>query len=298
MTRVVMPRVTISGGYVSRRAVEAGVTLDQLATSEPPKIERAVVDDLAAMLRRAASEIETANARATEAIAATSIERTAREAAESKAIELRGSTDAWAALASPAGDFSVGDAAKMVSRNTGLALTRSGLFSWLLLRGMIYMAADDRSPATRTKHYRPAASEIKIGRLALRVGGPWVNPKTGEDEPGRPQVRVTPKGLVYITTQLLAASTPERAPTIAPQLPAAPELAPPISISRIGSSTTPEQTDATVLLGGLVRTHASITATPEQDEIARLREALGNIAADRAMSAASYARNVLEGGRP
>jgi hypothetical protein len=172
----------------------------------------------------------------------------------------------------------------------------------LLLRGMIYMAADDRSPATRTKHYRPAAYEIKIGRLALRVGGPWVNPKTGEDEPGRPQVRVTPKGLVYIATQLLAASTPERAPTIAPtiapQLLAAPELAPPISISRIGSSTTPEQTDATVLLGGIVRSPASIATNPEQTEIARLRAALDHIAADRATSAASYARTILEGGRP
>lgn len=104
---------------------------------------------------------------------------------------------AWSALADTKRDYSVGDAAKILSRDPAISTGPNRLFKKLVELGLVY---------TETEHgrtaYKPMQEHVDAGRLRLRMGGRWQHPRTQEWEAGAPQLRITAKGLAYLHKRL------------------------------------------------------------------------------------------------
>jgi DNA-damage-inducible protein D len=93
----------------------------------------------------------------------------------------------WDVLASGAGDYSVADAAKVLSRDPAIKLGQGRLFTLLGQYGWAYrQRGDDR--------WRPYQSAVETGRLS-ELPASHYHPRTAELVIDPPQVRVTPKGL-------------------------------------------------------------------------------------------------------
>jgi anti-repressor protein len=101
---------------------------------------------------------------------------------------------AWSAMADTSRDFSVGDAAKILSRDPSIETGEIRLFRTLVEFGLLFVGKDDRG----RKVYKPYQEHVDAGRLALRMGSTWEHPKTHERETGNPQARITVKGLAYL----------------------------------------------------------------------------------------------------
>ncbi|OKI47260.1 phage antirepressor KilAC domain-containing protein [Micromonospora sp. CB01531] len=99
----------------------------------------------------------------------------------------------WDTLASGDGDFSVGDAAKILSRDPVIAVGERRLFTVLSDHGWIYRGGDGR--------WRVYQSAIEAGRLS-ELPSSHYHPRTGELVLDPPQVRVTPKGLAELHRRL------------------------------------------------------------------------------------------------
>lgn len=93
---------------------------------------------------------------------------------------------AWSELEHADGDYSVSDAAKILSR-AGIRTGRDRLFTTLAGLGWIYRQRGDQ----RWRAYQRA---VDAGHLAERIQH-YDHPRTGETVIGVPQVRVTPRGL-------------------------------------------------------------------------------------------------------
>lgn len=119
----------------------------------------------------------------------------ARELAEARVAELQPSADAWDHLASTAaGDYSVNEAAKIISRDPVLLIGEGRL--WKLLdawRWTYRDASGDR---------RAYQAQVDAGRLAGRARSHH-NPRSGELVVDAPQVRVSAKGLADIRRKML-----------------------------------------------------------------------------------------------
>lgn len=117
-----------------------------------------------------------------------------RLAAEAKVAELKPAAEAWDHLASTAaGDYSVNEAAKILSRDPGIVIGEGRL--WRLLdewRWTYRDAAGDR---------RAYQTQVDAGRLAGRARSHH-NPRNGELVIDAPQVRVTVKGLADLRKRL------------------------------------------------------------------------------------------------
>lgn len=96
-------------------------------------------------------------------------ERAARQALEAPAA-------AWSHLASSHGDYSVSDAAKILSRDP-----------------QIYRGAGERR-----KPWRAYQAQVDLGRLTERISRPYLNERTGEMTLPDPTVRITAKGLAKL----------------------------------------------------------------------------------------------------
>lgn len=94
---------------------------------------------------------------------------------------------AWNELAEAAGDYSVADAAKVLSRDNQVATGERRLFASMRHFGWIYREGG---------RWRAYQGRIEDGRLAEKVGKPYV--RNGEMCVGDPTVRVTPKGLATL----------------------------------------------------------------------------------------------------
>lgn len=115
------------------------------------------------------------------------------DAAERRAAEMEPSARAWDVLASGQGDYSVGDAAKVLARDPSISLGSQRLFTTLRDLGWIYRQRSDN----RWRAYQRA---VETGWLAEL-------PQKYEDGDGElvltaPQVRVTPKGLRELHSRL------------------------------------------------------------------------------------------------
>ena len=94
--------------------------------------------------------------------------------------------EAFDAFLSTVGDYSVRDAAHMLSRHHDILTGETRLRSWMLSAGWLYR---DATAAPRAYQRR-----IDAGHLAEK--GQWhYHPETGEKIADTPQVRVTPKGI-------------------------------------------------------------------------------------------------------
>lgn len=113
-----------------------------------------------------------------------------RIALEARNKELEAPAKSWANLAAPGGDYSVAAAAKVLSRDPNIEIGRDRLFAHMKNLGWIFKTSGKRS------HWEAYQDKgIKTGRLVHKLGGGFINEKTGEWEQASPTVRITPKGL-------------------------------------------------------------------------------------------------------
>lgn len=146
-----------------------------------------------------------------EALRALADEHDAREAAEAReaaALKRLSVAEpravAWSVLADPARDYDVGSAAAILNRDPAINTGRNRLFKWMLANGLIY---EDREHGRRRKVYKPYQKHVDAGRIVLRIGSPWTNPKTGDTEVGSPVLMITVKGLGYIHQKMGGTAT-------------------------------------------------------------------------------------------
>jgi phage antirepressor YoqD-like protein len=109
------------------------------------------------------------------------------KALESKVAELEPAATSWNVLASGDGDFSVGDAAKILSRDPQIQTGERRLFTVLAEQRWTYRQIGDGRP-------RAMQTAIECGRLS-ELPQSHYHPRTGELVLDSPQVRVTVKGV-------------------------------------------------------------------------------------------------------
>ena len=137
--------------------------------------------DYASALRALASEVEE------------------RQRAEERAKQLEAPARSWDELASAKGDYSLRDAAQVLSRDHGITIGQNRLMDKIREWGLV----DDRD--------RPYQQYVDRGLIRSRART-YEHPHTGERKAARPQLRITPKGLHEIRVRL--ARTNELALTI------------------------------------------------------------------------------------
>lgn len=123
---------------------------------------------------------------------AEALELAARQARELEAVrehvaEIEPAAHAWNTMATANGDWSVADAAKLLSRDSGIKTGRDRLFTILHEFGWTYRQTSDR-------RWRPMQSAIENGRLT-ELAASHYHPRTGDLVLDPPQVRITVKGI-------------------------------------------------------------------------------------------------------
>lgn len=122
-------------------------------------------------------------------------EAAARVEAEQHAAALEAPASAWQHMASAAGDYAVGDAAKILSRDPNIGIGRDRLFAWMAAEGWIYRSGPRRS-------WTAYQTQVDCGRLVEKMGKPFLNDRTGEMELPAPTIRISAKGLAEIHKRL------------------------------------------------------------------------------------------------
>jgi len=108
------------------------------------------------------------------------------ELAERRVAELAPAAESWETLAAANGDYSVADAAKVLSRDPDIQIGRDRLFTVMHKLGWTYRAGDGR--------WRIKQTAVETGRLS-ELPSSHYHPRTGELVLEPPQVRVTVKGV-------------------------------------------------------------------------------------------------------
>lgn len=116
------------------------------------------------------------------------------EAAQQRARELESPARAWNALSNAAGDFTVSDAAKILGREGKCPGPRQ-MFAWLEAKGWIFR---------RGGRWQAMQTAVNGGFLVERVTSGYFDQETGERKQGKPEVRVTAKGLERLRELLSA----------------------------------------------------------------------------------------------
>lgn len=112
------------------------------------------------------------------------------KAERARVAELAPAAKSWEHLAAPGGDYSVAGAAKVLSRDPQIEIGRNRLFEHMAELGWVFRTQGKR---THWEAYQDKA--IRTGRLVHKLGGGFINEKTGEWEQAQPTIRITPKGL-------------------------------------------------------------------------------------------------------
>ncbi|OBB15083.1 hypothetical protein A5761_15205 [Mycolicibacterium setense] len=95
----------------------------------------------------------------------------------------------WRLLADAHGDFSVAEAAKILSRDPSISTGRDRLFQYMSDQGWIFKS---RNPRGGWEAYQTA---VDTRRLVEKPARPFLNSKTGTYELPAPTIRVTAKGI-------------------------------------------------------------------------------------------------------
>ncbi len=114
------------------------------------------------------------------------------EAAEAQVRELAAPASAWNELADASGDYSVADAAKVLSRDPKISTGERRLFTAMAAQGWIYR---------RDGRWRAYQAQVDNGRLVEKINRAYEN-KQGETIVPAPTIRVTPKGLAALHQKL------------------------------------------------------------------------------------------------
>ncbi|WP_067428445.1 phage antirepressor KilAC domain-containing protein [Nocardioides jensenii] len=115
----------------------------------------------------------------------------AKEQAEALVLELEAPAAAWEGLASAQGDYTVSDAAKILGR-AGVGTGPRKLFD--------YLRDDARWVFRRGDRWQAMQTAVNAGLVVERITGGYFDDVTGERKQGKPQVRVTPKGIERLLT--------------------------------------------------------------------------------------------------
>lgn len=107
---------------------------------------------------------------------------------EAEVRELTPRAEAWDVMVSAAGDYSVDEAAKILSRDPQIEIGRTRLFGVMADLGWIYR----QGHRNRWHAYQTA---VQAGRLVERMGAAFLNSRTGDMEVAAPTIRVTSKGI-------------------------------------------------------------------------------------------------------
>lgn len=116
------------------------------------------------------------------------------ERAEAQVKELSVPASAWNELAEAQGDYSVADAAKVLSRDPNINIGRDRLFTFMQGMHWVYKP--------RGQRWRAYQDQVDLGRLTEKVARPFWHEGRGEMVAGEPTVRVTPKGLAELHKRL------------------------------------------------------------------------------------------------
>lgn len=108
-------------------------------------------------------------------------------------LEAKPKVEAFEAFLSSNGDYSVGEAAKVLARDHEIVTGEKRLFSQLEAWGWIYRNAKGRPICKQ--------SQIENGRLAHKARF-YIDWKTGEQVMATPQVRITAKGIEAIAKKI------------------------------------------------------------------------------------------------
>lgn len=152
-----------------------------------PSIRKTGTYSASAALGDPLDELEQANVRLGKALWIARAEQKRAELAEQQVAALEPAANAWNTMATANGDFSVADAAKLLSRDAGITTGRDRLFTILHEFGWTYRQQSDR-------RWRPMQSAIETGRLT-ELAASHYHPRTGELVLDPPQVRITVKGI-------------------------------------------------------------------------------------------------------
>lgn len=114
------------------------------------------------------------------------------EALKAQVAELTPAASAWNELAESAGDYSVSDAAKVLSRDPNITTGRDRLFRIMQAEKWIYRSGGC---------WHAYQAQVDNGRLVEKVNRPYVN-GLGEMVTPEPTVRVTPKGIAALHKRL------------------------------------------------------------------------------------------------
>lgn len=115
------------------------------------------------------------------------------DSAEQHAAELEPAAHSWNTLAEATGDFMVGDAAKILSRDPNITIGQNRLFTLMRELGWIYRGGDSR--------WRTKQAAVEARRLC-EIPKTHFDRGTGEIVVDPPQIRVTVKGIAYLHRHL------------------------------------------------------------------------------------------------
>lgn len=111
--------------------------------------------------------------------------------AEQRAKSLESPARAWESLSQADGDFTVTDAAKILSRD-GISTGQRKLYDWLDVERWIFR---------RGGRWQAMQSAVNAGLLVERITSGYFD-RDGERQQADPQIRVTPKGLERLRSEL------------------------------------------------------------------------------------------------
>lgn len=116
------------------------------------------------------------------------------EALQAAVVELTPPAAAWNELAESVGDYAIGDAAKVLSRDPNIATGERRLFDFMQSVHWIYRPRGGR--------WRAYQDQVDNGRLTEKVGRPFWHEGRGEMVVPDPTVRITPKGIAELHKRL------------------------------------------------------------------------------------------------
>lgn len=120
-------------------------------------------------------------------------EKRRADTAETRVAELEPAAHSWNTLADATGDFMVGDAAKILTRDPNITIGQNRLFTLLRELGWIYRGGDAR--------WRTKQAAVEARRLC-EIPKTHFDRGTGEIVVDPPQIRVTVKGIAYLHRHL------------------------------------------------------------------------------------------------
>lgn len=115
-----------------------------------------------------------------------------KRALAERVAELTPAAEAWGSYISSAGDYSVNEAAKILSRDHAIHTGERRLRSTLEEMGWVYRQSGEP---------RASQAQIDLGRMAEKASF-YYHPESGERVAKTPLVRITPKGIDSLRTKL------------------------------------------------------------------------------------------------